>query len=141
MPTRKTIVVPCSVKSRLKTCGETRVLPAWASCQRMTAASRPAIRKNPRPATTYMTPSRLWSTVTTQSCALIAGVASLEGHEVGDEPVQLRAGDLHRGHQRAGLERVGIADPGPEILAGVQRHARAQRRAAHEMGEVGAEDA
>ncbi len=26
MPTKKTIVVPCMVKSRLKTCGETKVL-------------------------------------------------------------------------------------------------------------------
>src|SRR5438876_1962601 len=156
------MVVPCTVKSRLKTCGETTVLPATASCQRITPASSPAIRKNARPATTYMTPRRLWSTVTIHSCArvsmsvravaqsgaaivgastLIAVVASAKRHEVGDELVQLVAGHLHRGHERAGLERGGIAHPGAKTLAAVGRHPRAERGAAHEMGEVGAEHA
>src|SRR2546426_5048861 len=129
MPTMNTMVVPCTVKSRLKTCGETTVLPATASCQRMTPASRPAITKNARPARTYMTPRRLWSTVTTHSWrrasppvgtvagagvaigglrTLMAVCPSAKRHEVGDEPVQLVAGELHRRHERAGLQRGGI---------------------------------
>src|SRR5438067_8753484 len=162
MPTRKTIVVPCTVKSRLKTCGETTALPAAASCQRITLASRPAIRKNARPATTYMTPRRLWSTVTTHSwaCArrparsmsgsgaaiggattLIAVFPSAKRRQVGDERVQLLAGELHRRHERAGLQRGGIVHPGAQILRRVGRHARPERRAAHQVREIGAEHA
>src|SRR2546422_501778 len=138
MPTMNTMVVPCTVNSRLKTWGETTVLPAAASCHRITLASRPAIRKNARPATTYMTPRRLWSTVTTHSwrrasppVEIVAGAGvaiggvrtltavcppSAKRHEVGDELVQFVAGDLHRGHQRAGFQRGGVVHPGAEGL-------------------------
>src|SRR2546426_12344116 len=127
------MVVPCRVKSRLKTCGETTVLPATASCQRMTLASRPAMTKNARPARTYMTPRRLWSTVTTHSWrrasppveivagagVAIGGVRTLTAvcpppakrHEVGDELAPFVAGDLHPGHERAGFQRGGIVQP------------------------------
>src|SRR3989441_9687283 len=126
MPTMNTMVVPCTVKSRLKTCGETTVFPACASCKRITLASRPAIRKNARPATTYMTPRRLWSTVTTHSwrrasppVEIVAGAGvaigggrtltavcppSAKRHEVGDELGQFLAGDLPPGHERARVQ-------------------------------------
>src|SRR5438132_8192767 len=152
MPTRKTIVVPCTVNRRLKTCGETTAFPAMASCQRMTPASRPAIRKNARPATTYMTPRRLWSTVTTHSWrrasppvltvagagVAIGGVRTLmavcppsaKRDEVGDELVQLIIGELHRRHERAGFQRGGVVPPGAQGLRRGGRHGRPGGRAA-----------
>src|SRR2546425_4782596 len=133
MPTMNTMVVPCTVNSRLKTWGETTVLPAAASCHRITLASRPAIRKNARPATTYMTPRRLWSTVTTHSwrrasppVEIVAGAGvaiggvrtltavcplSAKRHEVGDELGQFVAGDPPPAHSRAGVPRGGNVPP------------------------------
>src|SRR5207245_8380127 len=117
----------------------------------ITPASRPAIRKNARPATTYMTPRRLWSTVTTHSWtfvsrparsmavsgAAIGGATTLmarqppsaKRRQVGDERVELIGGELHRRHERAGLQRGGIVHPGAQILRRVGRHARPERRA------------
>ena len=40
IPTRKTMVVPCMVKSRLKTCGETAPIFGAASCNRITEANK-----------------------------------------------------------------------------------------------------
>src|SRR5467141_5567 len=163
MPTRKIIVVPCMVKSRLKTCGETKVLPAAASCQRITPASRPAIRKNARPATTYMTPRRLWSTVTTHSWSFVStparstsmSGASIRGAtmlmvvvpssakrpEIGHQLIQLALRKLHRRHERTGLQRGGIVHPRAQILRRVGHHSRPEGRAAHHVREVGAEHA
>ena len=45
MPTKKTIVVPCIVKSRLNACGDTIVRFGYASCIRMIVASRPPITR------------------------------------------------------------------------------------------------
>jgi hypothetical protein len=59
MPTRKTMVVPCMVNSRLKTSGDTTVLSATASWSRMSEASRPATTRKTIPEVTYMMPSRL----------------------------------------------------------------------------------
>ena len=63
------MLVPCMVKSRLNVSGGTMCNPGHASCRRISDASRPAMTKKTRPETTYMIPSRLWSTVTTHSCA------------------------------------------------------------------------
>src|SRR2546422_2245999 len=162
MPTRKTIVVPCTVNSRLKTCGDTRVLPAPASCARITAASRPAIRKNARPATTYMIPRRLWSTVTTHSWsrvsrpagsrwasrAAIGGATTLmvggllaKSREVGDQLIELIPGEVHRRHEGAGLQHGGILHPGSQSLGRIGGHSGPDRRAAHQMGEIRSKDA
>ena len=46
MPTKKTMVVPCIVIRRLKTCGETKSLWGTASWNRMSAASRPPTARN-----------------------------------------------------------------------------------------------
>src|SRR5262245_46566170 len=144
MPTRNTIVVPCTVNRRLNTCGETTVFSATASCHRIMPASRPAIRKKTRPATTYMIPRRLWSTVTTHSWsrvsrpaasrsasrAVIGRVTTLmvggllpKSREVCDQLIELIAGEVHRRHQGAGLQRGGILDPRPQILARIRGHA------------------
>ena len=69
MPTRNTIVVPCIVNRRLKTCGDNTVLFGTASWSRISDASKPATKKKNSPEPMYMTPSRLWSTVTTHSCS------------------------------------------------------------------------
>ena len=67
IPTRKIMVVPCMVKSRLNVSGGTTWSPDHASWIRIAVASAPAIMKKARPVTTYMIPRRLWSTVMTQS--------------------------------------------------------------------------
>ena len=46
MPTKKTIVVPCIVNSRLKTCGETKSLCGAINWMRIAAASSPPTRKH-----------------------------------------------------------------------------------------------
>src|SRR4030095_177400 len=161
-PTRNTIVVPCTVNRRLKTCGETTVFPAAASCHRMTLASRPAIRKNARPEPTYMIPRRLWSTVTTQSWsrvsrpvasrsasrAVIGGATTLmvggllaKSREVGDQLIELITGEVHRRHAGARLQHARILHPGPQRLGRIGRHSGPDRRAAHQMGEIWSEDA
>ena len=58
-------MVPCIVNSRLYVSGPTTLLLGNASCSRITAAITPATIKNNNAATTYMIPSRLWSTVAT----------------------------------------------------------------------------
>ena len=44
--TKKIIVVPCIVNSRLKTCGETKVWCGAISWSRMIAASMPPMTRN-----------------------------------------------------------------------------------------------
>ncbi len=53
------MVVPCMVNSRLKVSGPTTWLFANASCSRITDAITPAISKNIRAVTMYISPSRL----------------------------------------------------------------------------------
>src|SRR5262249_30152093 len=114
----------------------------------MSDASMPPMTRKTRPVTTYMMPSRLWSTVTTQPCRIArtpdgsdagamsrgAGTAvgtllmgSPQCHEVPDELVQLCLVELHRRHEGAGLERARVFQPGAQVFGCVPRGARAQR--------------
>ena len=68
MPTRKTMVVPCIVNSRLNSSGMRMPWPGQASCQRIIAASSPPMIMKISPDVTYMMPSFLRSTVATHSC-------------------------------------------------------------------------
>ncbi len=63
---RKTIVVPCIVKSWLYVCGSRNVLSACDSWSRMSSASTPPSMKKAKVRTRYMIPIRLWSVVVTQ---------------------------------------------------------------------------
>src|SRR5262245_29914362 len=161
MPTRKTMVVPCMVKRRLKVSGGTMCRPGHASWRRIMLASMPAMTRKSRPTVTYMIPRRLWSTVTTQSwswsrtvrgAALASGpvsslestlmsVASLEGDQVRGERFQLLARDFHGRHERPPLQGGGILHPGVEILARVPGRPRPDGPAGHEVRQVGSEDA
>src|SRR4029453_8833220 len=143
IPTRKTIVVPCMVNSRLNVAGGTRCRPGHASCSRIAEASRPATTRKMMPVATYMIPSRLWSTVTTHSCSALstdpgvsaaAGCAIVRGstlivapalqrEQVGGHCVQALPGELHGRHQRPWLQHRGIVDPGPQRLGRVGDHA------------------
>src|SRR2546428_3351243 len=164
IPTRKTIVVPCSVNRRLNVSAGTSVRPGHASCRRMREASMPPITRKMRPVTTYMMPRRLWSTVTTQSCSVAAnpegldvsmtssgaesgagtGVAAMalaQRHEVREQLVELGLVELHRRHEDTGLERSWILHPGAKIFRCVAHGTSAERRAAHQMSQVRAEHA
>src|SRR5262245_42797568 len=111
-----------------------------------------------------MIPSRLWSTVTTQSCRVarmpddsevgavfriavgsvdtnIAVMASPQRHEIFDELVELSVVELHRGHEGAGLERARVLHPRAEVFRRGPRGPGAGCRAAHQMGQVRAEHA
>ena len=63
---RKTIVVPCIVKSWLYVCGSSSVLSACDSWSRISSASTPPSMKKANVRTRYMIPIRLWSVVVTQ---------------------------------------------------------------------------
>src|SRR3989454_12330792 len=164
MPTRKTIVVPCSVNRRLNVSAGTSVRPGHASCRRMREASMPPITRKMRPVTTYMMPRRLWSTVTTQSCSVarkperldvsktssgaesgagtgVAAMALARRHEVRGQLVELGLVELHRRHEDTGLERSWILHPGAKIFRCVAHGTSAERRAAHQMSQVRAEHA
>src|SRR5207244_451832 len=164
MPTRKTIVVPCSVHRRLNVSAGTSVRPGHASCRRMREASMPPIMRKMRPVTTYMMPRRLWSTVTTQSCSVAAkpegldasttstgvgngagtsvvAMASAQGHEIREQLVELGVVELHRRHEGPDLERGRVLHPGSKIFPRVAHGTRAERRAAHQMRQVRAEHA
>src|SRR5262245_3335313 len=132
MPTKNTIVVPCSVISWLKSCGETRRFPGTTSWRRIRLASRPATTKKRSPEAMYMSPRRLWSTLTIHSCSsagmglrparvgAAARVGSIDAmrsslaqrQQVVDERVELPSGQLHRRHERARLDGVRVLDPG-----------------------------
>src|SRR5262245_22086641 len=156
MPTKKTIVVPCSVISWLKSCGETRRFPGTTSWRRIRLASRPATKKKRRPEATYMMPRRLWSTLTTHSCrragtelrtaraGAAASVGSIDAmrsslaqsQQVVDERVQLRAGELHRRHERARLQGVRVLEPREQVLAAHQGGAGRERLTARYVRQV-----
>src|SRR5689334_14464508 len=124
MPNRNTMVVPCMVKNRLNVSGGTTWRPDQASCSRIVEASRPAITMKTSAVTTYMIPSRLWSTVTTQSwrrpsvsrCAAVPCLrtnvsdrtlilsSSPQGQQVRGDLVELVGRELHGRHERAGLQ-------------------------------------
>ena len=57
--TRKTIVVPCIVKSWLKVSGSISVLSAVASCVRIRSASMPPTRNHRKAVIPYSVPMRL----------------------------------------------------------------------------------
>src|SRR6266436_6871309 len=162
IPTRNSMVVPCMVKSRLNVPGGTTWRPDEASCKRIADASRPATTRNTSPLITYMTPSRLWSTVTTQSwstasngrCApaprldaivsastLMRFLPSPQGQEVSGHFVQVVARELHGRHERARLQGCRIVDPGSNILRRVLDHSGADGPPAHQMSQVGPEEA
>src|SRR6266404_774393 len=162
IPTRNTMVVPCMVKSRLKVAGGTTWGPDQASCKRIADASRPATTRNTRPLITYMTPSRLWSTVTTQSSStasngrrapaprldaivsastLMSSLPSPQGQKVSGHFVQVVARELHGRHERARLQGCRIVDPGSNILRRVLDHSGADGPPAHQMSQVGPEEA
>src|SRR5262245_39728615 len=161
MPNRNTMVVPCMVKSRLNVSGGTTWRPDQASCSRMVEASRPAMTMKTSAVTTYMIPSRLWSTVTTHSwrtasvsrCAAVPCPrvivsdrtlmlsSSLQGQQVGGDTVEVVARELHRRHQRARLKRGRIVDPGAERLGRVRNHPGSDRRPAHHVSQVRPEHA
>jgi hypothetical protein len=73
---RKIMVVPCIVNSWLYISGLTKPCSGFASCQRISSASRPPIRKKRNAVAPYRMPIRLWSTVVIQlhspvfSCAV-----------------------------------------------------------------------
>src|SRR6516162_2489777 len=108
---------------------------------RIIVASRPAMMKNTRPTAKYMMPRRLWSTVITQSCRRsitegrvtpartpvsvwsTAAIALLERAQVGDHLGDLLGVELHRRHQRARLDLVGVGDPGAQLGRRVRRRA------------------
>src|SRR6266852_2073817 len=160
IPTRNTMVVPCMVKSRLKVPGGTIWRPDETSCSRIADASRPAMIRNTNPLITYMIPSRLWSTVTTQSWSdarsgrgvsrpeaivsertLMASLPSPQAHEVRGHLVQVAARQLHGRHARARLQRCRIIDPGANVLRSVLDHPSPDRPPAHQMSQVGPKDA
>src|SRR6266481_993364 len=162
IPTRNTMVVPCMVKSRLNVPGGTTWRPDEASCKRIADASRPATTRNTSPLITYMTPSRLWSTVTTQSWStasngrrspaprldaivsastLMSSLPSPQGQKVSGHFVQVVARELHGRHERTRLQGRRIVDPGSNILRRVLDHSGADGPPAHQMSQVGPEQA
>src|SRR5262245_10925903 len=160
MPTKNTIVVPCMVKMRLNTCGETKWFSGTASWMRMIVASVPATRKKTNPEAMYMSPRRLWSTVTTHSWSVArtddrpgsrratamvgsstAMVALAECRQVAHELLELPVAELHRRHERAGLHLIGGGDPGVQRLGRHPGGAGHERVAAHQVGEIRAEPA
>src|SRR5215813_10936965 len=161
IPNRNTMVVPCMVKSRLKVSGGTMCRPGHASCRRIMVASNPATTTKISAVTTYMMPSRLWSTVTTQPWSssrtvrwdspasgpvmslesTLMSVTSLESGQIRGERLQLLARDFHGGHERPPLQGGGILHPGVEILARVPRRSRPDGPAGHQVSQVGPEHA
>src|SRR5215472_13705118 len=156
MPKRNTMVVPCMVKSRLKVSGGTMCRPGHASWRRIRVASNPATTTNISAVTTYMMPSRLWSTVTTQSWSwsrtvrgaapasgpvsslesTLMSVTSLESDQVRGERLQLLARDFHGGHERSPLQGSGIVHPRVQVLARVAGRACPDGEAGHEVRQV-----
>jgi len=82
MPTRKTIAVPCTVISRLKTWGGTMPAFGTASWRRIVAAWRPAMTKKSSAKPMYMRPRRSWSTVVTHSWSRPSTGISLSGRSM-----------------------------------------------------------
>src|SRR5262245_41026114 len=124
----------------------------------------PPITRKTRPVTTYMIPSLLWSTVTTQSCrvarapddsqvgavsltasgsvdTMIYVVALAQRHEKFDELVGLSVVELRSGQEGAGPERAWVFHQCSKVFRRVRQGAGAECRAAHQMGQVRAEHA
>src|SRR6266511_282086 len=66
MTTRKIMVTPCMVKIWLYFSAVSSFPFGRASCERISSASTPPIRKNTKEVKKYRTPIRLWSTVVIQ---------------------------------------------------------------------------
>src|SRR5262249_42295882 len=161
MPNRNTMVVPCMVKNRLNVSGGSTWRPDQASCSRIVETSRPAMTMKTSAVTTYMIPSRLWSTVTTHSwrrpsvsrCAAVPCPrvivsdrtlmlsSSPQSQQVGGDLVELVARELHGRHERARFDRGRIVDPSAQRVGHVRYHPGADRRPAHDVGEIGPEHA
>src|ERR1700728_3506111 len=104
----------------------------------------------------YRIPNFLWSTVTTQSCSLspmgrepsptaLSAIvsddisissSSSQRLQIRGQRIEIVITQLHRRHQRTGLDRVGILNPGSQIFGGVRCGARGDGVAAHQMCEV-----
>src|ERR1041384_1131859 len=154
MTTRKIRVVPCIVNSELNVSALTSVLSGFISWTRMMSASIPPIRKKRNAVVPYRMPIRLWSTVVIQlqmpvfdgawaagawSSTEVAMAASglLVRAEVGHQRGDLRARELPgQHHQRSFLDRVGIAEPLPDVLRGVLQQPRDDGGAARDVAEI-----
>src|ERR1051325_679242 len=156
MTPRKIMVVPCIVKSELNVSALTSVLSGFISWRRMISASMPPIRKKMNAVLPYRMPIRLWSTVVIQlqipvfSGAWAAGAWSrtevamaasglLVRAEVRHQRGDLLVGELPREHHEGPLlDRIGIAEPLPEVLVGVLQQARHDGAPAPDVAQVGA---
>src|ERR1043166_4887166 len=154
MTPRKIMVVPCIVNSELNVSALTSVLSGFISWTRMMSASIPPIRKKRNAVVPYRMPIRLWSTVVIQlqmpvfdgawaagawSSTEVAMAASglLVRAEVGHQRGDLRARELPgQHHQRSFLDRVGIAEPLPDVLRGVLQQPRDDGGAARDVAEI-----
>src|ERR1041384_5986234 len=150
MTPRKIMVVPCIVNSELNVSALTSVLSGFISWTRMMSASIPPIRKKRNAVVPYRMPIRLWSTVVIQlqmpvfDGAWAAGAWSSTEVAMAASGLLVRAGGGRprgalRGpgvraplagglpgqpHQRSFLDRVGIAEPLPDVLRGVLQQPR-----------------
>src|SRR6478736_1588684 len=131
MTPRKIIEVPCIVNSWLYISGVRNVWSGIRSCQRISRASRPPIRKNRKAEAPYMMPIRLWSTVVSQLLIPVDSwvwlIVRFPGSAVRAEVVD-QGGDLRLGHrtgqlhQRPFLHGVRVPDPPRQVLVGVLEH-------------------
>src|ERR1041385_2306578 len=155
MTPRKTMVVPCIVKSELNVSALTSVLSGFISWRRMISASMPPIRKKMNAVLPYRMPIRLWSTVVIQlqipvfAGAWAAGAWSRTEVAMAASVLLVRAevrhqrGDLLVGelpgehHQRPLLDRIGIAEPPPDVLVGVLQQPRPEGPAASDVAQIG----
>src|SRR5689334_1872514 len=71
----------------------------------------------------------------------MSSLLSPQGQEVSGHLVQVFARKLHGRHERARLQGCRIVDPGPNILRRVLDHSGADGPPAHQMSQVGPEDA
>src|ERR1041385_65033 len=155
MTPRKTMVVPCIVKSELNVSALTSVLSGFISWRRMISASMPPIRKKMNAVLPYRMPIRLWSTVVIQlqipvfagawaagawsrtEVAMAASVLLVRAevrHQRGDLLVGELPGEHHQGPL---LDRIGIAEPLPDVLVGVFQQARHDGAAAPDVAQIG----
>src|ERR1041385_862916 len=154
MTPRKIMVVPCIVNRELNVSALTSVLSGFISWTRMISASIPPSRKKVNAVQPYRIPIRLWSTVVIQlqmpvfggawaagawSSTEVAMAASglLVRAEIRHQRGDLRVGELPRQHHQGPLlDRVGIAEPLPDVLRGVLQHPRDDGGAARDVAEI-----
>src|SRR5579859_8244065 len=159
MTTRKIMVVPCTVKTASYPAGSRNVFRGTASCTRISSASTPPSTKKPRLVSRYRSPMSLWSTVVTHRNNPVglnpstAGAGNgeatlatqhsshlLQTLEIVDQRGQVGGGEiLEGGHQHPGLQGLRVPNPLREVRRGVVDDAGADRRAAGEVGEIGAD--